>query len=79
MDTKERHIRENESAEKREDAYLDQVANGIRADGRARKNNNTRKTNKLWLWLGVIILVFILFWWLYSIGTFEALSGVANG
>jgi len=79
MDTKERHVRENESKEKRDDAYLDEIANGIRADGRARKNNGVKRTNSLWLWLGVIILVFILFWWLYSIGTFEALSGVANG
>ena len=44
-----------------------------------RHNNSTRKVNRLWLWLGVLILVFILLWWLYSIGTFEALTGVANG
>lgn len=49
------------------------------ADGKNRKRNNTRKINRLWLWLGVIILIFILFWWLFSIGTFEDLIGVSNG
>lgn len=54
-------------------------AQRLKAEGKVRRNNNTRKTNRLWLWLGVLILIFILIWWLYSIGTFEALSGVTNG
>lgn len=51
----------------------------LRAEGKKRHNNSTRKVNRLWLWLGVLVLVFILLWWLYSIGTFEALTGVTNG
>lgn len=54
-------------------------AQRLRANARDRKNNSTRRTNKLWLWLGVLILIFILLWWLWSIGTFEAISGVTNG
>ena len=71
-DTKEEKTRRNYELE-------NEAAQRLRAEGKVRKNNGTRKVNKLWLWLGVLILIFILLWWLYSIGTFEALSGVTNG
>ncbi len=58
---------------------VNEEAQRLRADGKERKNNGTRKVNRLWLWFGVLILIFILLWWLYSIGTFEALTGVTNG
>lgn len=58
---------------------VNEEAQRLRADGKVRKNNGTRKVNRLWLWFGVLILIFILLWWLYSIGTFEALTGVTNG
>ena len=84
MDTKEKHVRENESNAKREireaqEGYQDQIANGIKAKGKIRKNDSIRKTNRIWLWLGVLVLIFILLWWLFSIGTFDALVGTANG
>ena len=55
------------------------MAKGLKANGKIRKNNSTRKTNRLWLWLGILILIFILIWWLFSIGTFNDLIGTANG
>ena len=58
---------------------VNEEAQRLRADGKVRKNNGTRKVNRLWLWFGVLILIFILLWWLYSIGPFEALTGVTNG
>lgn len=84
MDTKERHIRENESNERREisearEGYMAPEAEGLKADGKIRKENGTRKTNRLWLWLGIIILIFILVWWLFSIGTFSDIIGTTNG
>ncbi len=84
MDTKEKHVRENESNEKREireaqEGYQDQIANSIKAKGKMRKNDSIRKTNRIWLWLGVLVLIFILLWWLFSIGTFDALVGTTNG
>lgn len=84
MDTKERHIKENESNEKREireaqEGYENQIANSIKAQGKMRRNDNIRKNNRIWLWLGVLVLVFILLYWLFSIGTFEALIGTTNG
>lgn len=50
-----------------------------RAEARKRNNESTRKMNKLWMWLGVVILVFILLFWIFGIGTQEAVDGVDNG
>jgi hypothetical protein len=64
---------------RKEHGLANEEAQKLRAEGKIRKNNGTRRVNRLWLWLGVLILIFILLWWLYSIGTFEALTGVTNG
>ncbi len=79
MDKKERHIRENESVERREHLENDQIANSLPAKGREMHRNHTRKINRLWLWLGVLVLIFILLYWLFSIGIFEDLVGYFNG
>lgn len=89
MDTKERHIRENESKERREERLAaekhkeldnsDLIADGLKANGKKRKNNSTIRTNKLWLWFGILILIIILFWWLCTIGMFGDLTGAFNG
>ena len=73
MDSKERKIREDESVN------ADMIANSMKAEGRERHRENTRKINRLWLWLGVLVLIAILLYWLFSIGIFEGLSGVTNG
>lgn len=67
----------NKSSEIRREE--EKATDAARANHIERENNTTRKNNKLWLWLGVLILVFILLYWLFSIGMFEDLSGVSNG
>ena len=46
-----------------------------------RQNNDmgTPRTNRLWLWLGVLVLIFILLYWLFAIGTFGDLANWFNG
>ena len=73
MDSKERNYRENEPVN------ADMIANSMKAEGRERHRENTRKINRLWLWLGVLVLIAILLYWLFSIGIFESISGVTNG
>lgn len=73
MDSKEKHIKENESVN------ADMIANSMKAEGRERHRENTRKINRLWLWLGVLVLIAILLYWLFSIGIMESLAGVFNG
>lgn len=76
MDRNEKHLKENESPRK-ENADL--IADSLRAEAKNRKRNSTRRVNRLWLWFGILILIFILLFWLFSIGIFGDLSGVFNG
>ncbi|MBD5201675.1 MAG: hypothetical protein HDS85_06475 [Bacteroidales bacterium] len=69
MNTKEKHVRENER----------QDNENLLANGKNRKRTDTGRTNRLWLWLGVIVLIFILLYWLFAFGTFEDLMNVFNG
>ena len=72
MDKKEKHVRENEGSH-------NEQAQSLKAHGKKQKNNGIARSNRLWLWLGVIVLIFILLYWLFAIGTFEDWMGVFNG
>lgn len=74
MDSKERHIRENN-----EPVNADMVADSLKAHGRNHKRESTAKTNRLWLWLGVLVLIAILLYWLFSIGIIGSLTDSFNG
>lgn len=71
-DTKKEEARTERDLERQEAAE-------IKATGKQRHREHTRKVNKLWVWLGVIILIFILVWWLWTFGIAEDVSGVTNG
>lgn len=80
MENKDEKLREEARKAAREEREVEgRGVNDLISEGKNRKNNGTRRTNNLWLWLGVLILVFILLWWLWSIGIFEDISGVTNG
>lgn len=57
----------------------DLIADQLKAEGKERKRRNTRRTNNWWLWFGVIILIFILVWWLWTMGIFGDMTGAFNG
>ncbi len=69
MDSKEKHIKDNESVN------ADMIANSLKAEGRERHRENTRKINRLWLWLGVLVLIAILLYWLFSMGLMKGIAG----
>lgn len=71
MDSKERHIRENGNS--------DMIADSLKANGRNRKRESTKRINRLWLWLGVLVLVAILLYWIFSIGIVGSLNDSFNG
>ena len=49
-------------------------------DSRRRKNDvPSQGGNRLWVWLGVLVLIFILIYWLFAIGTFGDLANWFNG
>lgn len=70
MDSKER---------KNESVNADLIADSMKADAKNRHRENTSKVNRLWLWLGVLVLIAILLYWLFSIGLFESANGMING
>lgn len=78
MDNRERHIRENEG-HRHDDPNSDVIADGLRANGKNKQRNDTRRTNKLWLWLGVLVLVIILLWWLFTYVIAGDVAGGFNG
>lgn len=69
--------KEEEIRKEREEVRSE--TNSLRYDGKKRKNEGTKKVNNLWLWFGVLVLIMILLWWLWSIGIFEDMTGVTNG
>jgi len=79
MTTYEKHKEEN--LKKRiEDAKMDTPqAYGLRERARERRKNTVRKMNNWWLWFGVLVLIVILVWWLFSLGIFEDSTGIING
>lgn len=80
MDTNEKDIEKRERLAEREARQtLNTEAQRLTAEGKDRKKNGTIKTNRLWLWFGVLILVAILLYWLFTIGMFGDMTGVFNG
>ena len=70
---RDRHEREQEAPN------ADMIARSMKAEQKEKHRENTRKMNRLWLCIGVLILVAILLWWIFSIGFLEDVSGVSNG
>ena len=67
-----------ERDERKNQDNSDQIARSMKAEGKEKHRENTRKMNRMWLWLGVLILVAILLWWIFSIGFVEDTSGYTN-
>ena len=56
----------------------DMIARSMEAEQKNKEREKTSRMNKLWIWLGVLFLVAILLWWIFSIGFFEDTTGVTN-
>lgn len=71
MDTTEKKNDKAQLAKEREKNDVLNATTDMRVEYKVDKNDRTKKVNKLWLILGVMILVFILLWILYAMGFFE--------
>ncbi len=74
MESEERKDKRQEVRE-----AIHEASDEARAQHHEQRNKSIRKTNRLRLWLGVLILCIILIWWLFGIGTAEDAVGVING
>lgn len=77
MDTMENKDRRQEM----EDKAFDEMRKAGKnlQESRERKEVGTQKSSRLWVWLGVLVLIFILLYWLFAIGTFGDLANWFNG
>ncbi|MDE6548435.1 MAG: hypothetical protein K2L22_05505 [Muribaculaceae bacterium] len=73
MDNKDRQEMENKAFNEMRRAGKNLEEN------RQRKDVGTQNSNRLWVWLGVLVLIFILIYWLFAIGTFGDLANWFNG
>lgn len=64
---------------KNNDNNYDLVAEKLKAEGKERKRRNTKRINNLWLWFGVLLLIVILVWWLWTMGILGDSTGFFNG
>ncbi len=73
MDNKDRQEMENKAFEE-----MRRAGKNIQ-ESRQDKEAGPQRTNRLWVWLGVLVLIFILLYWLFAIGTFGDLANWFNG
>ena len=72
---------ENKDRQKMEDKAFDEMRRAGKNVRENRQNNDmgTPRSSRLWVWLGVLVLLFILLYWLFAIGTFGDLANWFNG
>lgn len=74
MEYKDRQNKENQ-------AFDEMRHEGKKLQEQRQDNNDIEpsRTSRLWVWLGVLVLIFILLYWLFAIGTFGDLANWFNG
>lgn len=72
---------ENKELKEKEDKAFNEMKHAGKKleEARQDKQDGVQKSNRLWVWLGVLILIFILLYWLFAIGTFGDLANWFNG
>lgn len=73
---------ENKNLQEKEDKAFDEMRSAgknLQESRRQNKEIDTPRSNRLWVWLGVIVLIFIIIYWLFAIGTFGDLANWFNG
>lgn len=72
---------DNRDRQNKEDKAFDEMRSEGKNIRKNRRNNDLQPSggNRLWVWLGVLVLIFILLYWLFAIGTFGDLANWFNG
>lgn len=77
----EANEKNSDRRQKLEDQSFENMRNAgeLKEEGRMRKEDGKQRSSRLWIWLGVLVLIFILLYWLFAIGTFGDLANWFNG
>ena len=73
---------DNRDRQQMENRAFDEMRNEGKNIRKSRQDNDDlqpSRSNRLWVWLGVLVLIFILLYWLFAIGTFGDLANWFNG
>ena len=72
---------ENKDRQEKENKAFDEMRHEGKEVRQNRQNDDIvpQRGNRLWVWLGVLVLIFILLYWLFAIGTFGDLANWFNG
>lgn len=72
---------ENKNFQEKENKAFDEMRKAGKnlQESRQDKEVGTQRSSRLWVWLGVLVLIFILLYWLFAIGTFGDLANWFNG
>ncbi|MDE6290512.1 MAG: hypothetical protein K2M16_03175 [Muribaculaceae bacterium] len=72
---------ENRDRQNKENKAFEEMRHEGKNVQESRRNNDmgTQRGGRLWVWLGVLVLIFILLYWLFAIGTFGDLANWFNG
>ena len=73
---------ENKDRQEKENKAFDEMRHEGKEVRQSRQNDDDivpQRGNRLWVWLGVLVLIFILLYWLFAIGTFGDLANWLNG
>ena len=71
----------NKDRQEKENKAFDEMRHAGKEVRESRQDNDIvpSRGNRLWVWLGVLVLIFIILYWLFAIGTFGDLANWFNG
>ena len=72
---------ENRDRQEKENKAFDEMRHAGKEVRENRQNDDIlpQRGSRLWVWLGVLVLIFIILYWLFAIGTFGDLANWFNG
>lgn len=73
---------ENKELQEKENKAFDEMRRAGKNIEESRQKDDNQiapRSNRLWVWLGVLVLIFIILYWLFAIGTFGDLANWFNG
>ena len=73
---------ENKELQEKENKAFDEMRRAGKNIEESRQKDDDQiapRSNRLWVWLGVLVLIFIILYWLFAIGTFGDLANWFNG
>ena len=72
---------ENKNLQEKENKAFEEMRRAGKnlQESRQQNDDGTQRSNRLWVWLGALVLIFLIIYWLFAIGTFGDLANWFNG